>query len=431
MRLAVHLSTLICLSFLVHPAAGQKAAPDADAKSVSCVFQYTMTPKGTTKTALLTAQFPQTLPGRQKVTDIRYSVKPQQEIDGLNTVYAQFAGLNMTSPILVTVEVDVETYRCDLETVGKSKSLREALSDQERRKHLAHEKFLEKDSPEIQKAAKQIVADGEIATVREILTFVKRTLRYNGFNPDDKGAVRTLADGQGDCSDFSDVFIALCRAKGLPARPCSGCLTIPIRPGDTAFHDWAEVYLKELGWVPVDPLHASQGSSSLERGRNKYIYLCRGDRLDPVLRKGHIHSFRFTGSPIEVKREFRIASLQPLAPSDMADRPAYRPKFASKVSQTAAQRASEKARSQAAAKSKPTAKPPPSTDGNEDSVQHKPEKEVDDEEKSAQRKLNFAKQLLEDGKNDRARQRLQDIVDHHGKTAAAREARKLLKTEKE
>ena len=382
-----------------------------------------MTPKGVTKTALLTAQFPQTLPGRQRVSDIRYSVRPQREMDGPNTLYAQFAGVNITAPIQITIEVDLETYRCDLETAKKSKSSKEALSDSERRKYLAHEKFLEKDSPEIQNAAKQIVAAGEIDTVREILNFVKRTLRYSGFNPEDKGAVRTLADGHGDCSDFADLFIALCRAKGLPARPCSGCLTISIRPGDTAFHDWAEVHFKDAGWVPVDPLHTAQGSSSLERGRNKYIYLCRGDRLDPVLRLGHIHSFRYTGSPIEVKREFRLTSMQPLSPSDVAQRPSYRPNSASKVSQTTAQRASEKTKSHAAAKS---ASPKSPLNASPTRPRRSMTRRSQPKESSTLRS-NYWRMARRSVLN----QRLQDIVDHHGKTAAAREASELLKKEKE
>ncbi len=58
-----------------------------------------------------------------------------------------------------------------------------------------------------------------------------------------------------------------------------------------------------------------------------------------------------------------------------------------------------------------------------------PEKPVDDaerSEKSAASKLKFAKQLAEDGRTEKARERYQEIIKDYPKTKAAREARQLL-----
>lgn len=59
----------------------------------------------------------------------------------------------------------------------------------------------------------------------------------------------------GKCTDIHSVFIALCRAVGVPAREIFG-----IRQGKKAVenittwqHCWAEFYLPGYGWVPVDP----------------------------------------------------------------------------------------------------------------------------------------------------------------------------------
>lgn len=59
----------------------------------------------------------------------------------------------------------------------------------------------------------------------------------------------------GKCTDIHSVFVALCRAAGIPAREVFG-----IRQGkkteqdiSTWQHCWAEFYLPGYDWVPVDP----------------------------------------------------------------------------------------------------------------------------------------------------------------------------------
>ena len=59
----------------------------------------------------------------------------------------------------------------------------------------------------------------------------------------------------GKCTDIHSVFVALCRAAGVPSREVFG-----IRQGKKPEQDitkwqhcWAEFYLPGYGWVPVDP----------------------------------------------------------------------------------------------------------------------------------------------------------------------------------
>jgi sugar lactone lactonase YvrE len=72
-------------------------------------------------------------------------------------------------------------------------------------------------------------------------------------------APAVLERGTGSCSEYTFVYIAMCRAAGLPARYAGA---IVVRNDDASyddvFHRWVEVYLPGYGWTPVDP---SRGDS--------------------------------------------------------------------------------------------------------------------------------------------------------------------------
>lgn len=69
------------------------------------------------------------------------------------------------------------------------------------------------------------------------------------------GTIENIPDyviGQkhGDCGQIALLYIAMCRYKGIPARWQSGFM---LHPGYENLHDWAEIYIEGMGWIPVDP----------------------------------------------------------------------------------------------------------------------------------------------------------------------------------
>jgi hypothetical protein len=58
-----------------------------------------------------------------------------------------------------------------------------------------------------------------------------------------------LESGWFDCQLGSALFVALCRARGIPARLVGGHVLYRLAPTN---HYWAEAWLEDRGWTPVD-----------------------------------------------------------------------------------------------------------------------------------------------------------------------------------
>jgi len=52
-----------------------------------------------------------------------------------------------------------------------------------------------------------------------------------------------------DCRVGSALVVALCRARGIPARLVSGYTINPVLP---TMHTWIEVWFDDNGWLPFD-----------------------------------------------------------------------------------------------------------------------------------------------------------------------------------
>jgi transglutaminase-like putative cysteine protease len=78
------------------------------------------------------------------------------------------------------------------------------------------------------------------------------------YQPQTTTVASTVADlivnGRGVCQDFTHLWIAVCRSRGVPARYVSGYVhgEGTIRGGG-ASHAWAEAWLPGLGWLGYDP----------------------------------------------------------------------------------------------------------------------------------------------------------------------------------
>jgi transglutaminase-like putative cysteine protease len=84
-------------------------------------------------------------------------------------------------------------------------------------------------------------------------------IHYDELDPLDP--MRTVLERRWcDCHIGSSLFVALCRARGIPARLVTGGLLYPITPSQ---HTWLEVLLPPYGWLPVDLTGCTLAARSL------------------------------------------------------------------------------------------------------------------------------------------------------------------------
>ncbi len=85
---------------------------------------------------------------------------------------------------------------------------------------------------------------------------VSTTVRYRrGVTSVNDDAATVLSNAEGVCQDQAHVFIACCRAAGVPARYVSGYFYTG-DSGDIATHAWADAWLgASEGWLSIDLTH--------------------------------------------------------------------------------------------------------------------------------------------------------------------------------
>ncbi len=126
------------------------------------------------------------------------------------------------------------------------------------------DQFLKKDmywetsDPQIKALAEKL------KTPKNIYNYVVKNLSYDKALAEKKvvrkGALYALTNpGSCLCSEFTDLFVALCRAAGIPARELEGYAysdnpQLVNNTGRDLLHSWAEYYdLDKNYWVMVDP----------------------------------------------------------------------------------------------------------------------------------------------------------------------------------
>ena len=118
------------------------------------------------------------------------------------------------------------------------------------------ELHIESANPQIVALASKLSQDKRdiCQQVRAFYDYIGDKLVYS-YNNNNWGAQAALGPMGADCTEYSDLLIALSRAQGIPARYFTGLLYLD--KGTSAIakieHAWPDVYMPAVGWVALDP----------------------------------------------------------------------------------------------------------------------------------------------------------------------------------
>ena len=124
--------------------------------------------------------------------------------------------------------------------------------------YLKEQKFWPINEPTIKQIA------NSLKNIKDVYNYTVNTLTYdyNAVNASErKGAINTLLIPESSiCTDFTDLFVTLARAKGIPAREVQGFAYTnnskikPINTNADVLHAWPQYYdQSKEAWISVDP----------------------------------------------------------------------------------------------------------------------------------------------------------------------------------
>lgn len=227
-------------------------------------------------------------------------------------------------PINVTVDNDgnflawfrvLRGQKMDVEVFGSakiyatSKAKNPSLTDNLRKKYTASQKYWEKDHPQLLAKLNEIMSPEASAEekVKQIYDFVVNFLKYDSSRLQDNdttdrlGALTALTNPDSAvCMEFTDLFIALTRAAGIPSRELDGFAYTannslrPLSLTKDVLHAWPEYFDDRLGWVMVDPTwEQTSGVDYFHKlDLNHFVFAIKGSSPSTPVAAG---SYKFKG----------------------------------------------------------------------------------------------------------------------------------------
>jgi len=150
--------------------------------------------------------------------------------------------------IIFTIDIDEYTFSLD-DTDGLTI---EEIIEKKLSNYIIPSKYIESNSREIRAISKALMRNVTSfkEKVKSTYEFVNDYLVFKKL-PVRTSALQSLQNGYGDCTEFSDLFVAISREMKIPARTVALFNYKNSRTFNMPNHNEAEIYLKNYGWVIV------------------------------------------------------------------------------------------------------------------------------------------------------------------------------------
>jgi transglutaminase-like putative cysteine protease len=267
--------------------------------NIQATLKFTIDVSEPPKRLTLTALVPHDRPGQQKIVSVKYSQEPSEVIEEFGNKYAVFTLESPKKKTVISIDVEAELYPFDFKEIDKPRHEKAASL----KRYLQHETYLECDCREIQEAAKVIHGKDDLDTLRGIMAFVVSMMKRGPYDRKDRGALYALQMREGDWTEFADLFVAMCRARGIPARVCEGYL--PDKGVEQPRYQWVEAYTDKTGWLSFDPYQVSAAKATFDRMLPR---LCLSTvRTDARLMYYHYWAYRYEGGrDVDVQSNYSV-----------------------------------------------------------------------------------------------------------------------------
>ena len=192
-------------------------------------------------------------------SDYPYSFQNDPEY---NNLILKIVG-NSEIPESFTVSMDFMLTRVSNQVLDRSKSRINNSDFEMLQRYLLPDQLVPTDGI-IEQEAQKFIHFGmtDIQKARALYDQVVSSMTYDktgtGWGQGD--AIYACNVRSGNCTDFHSLFIGMARASSIPSRFVIG-FSIPVdkKQGDiSGYHCWAEFYIEEFGWVPIDASEASK-----------------------------------------------------------------------------------------------------------------------------------------------------------------------------
>jgi len=215
---------------------------------------------------ILRIAIPRNITSQQEVIDIRFEHEPEIIFLENGNRFAQLHLKKVKNQITSSISMDLIITKNDLDELPNLPPINYSIEEEELNRYLIAEKYIE-----IYKSA-----------------LIKQTKTF--------GATHGFKNKIGDCSEYSSLFIALCRINKIPAKWNVG--QVVRKTGEVETHSWLEIWLEDNGWVRMDPTR--RDFSNL---RNYYVKLIDTDYQPKIINHATTYSWKYWGKACQVKLE--------------------------------------------------------------------------------------------------------------------------------